>query len=164
MTTRLRPVQPADHELLLAIYASTRTDEMALVDWTTEQKESFLRMQFEAQTRYYIENYSGAEFQVILHDDQPVGRLYIHHKVDEIRIMDIALLPDHRGHGIGSTLLNEILKKGEAANLPVSIHVERMNPALRLYERLGFRLREDKGVYLLLEKKPLTLEQSAHAG
>lgn len=164
MTTRLRPVQPADHELLLAIYASTRTDEMALVDWTTEQKESFLRMQFEAQTRYYIENYSGAEFQVILHDDQPVGRLYTHHKVDEIRIMDIALLPDHRGHGIGSTLLNEILKKGEAANLPVSIHVERMNPALRLYERLGFRLREDKGVYLLLEKKPLTLEQSAHAG
>ena len=164
MTTRLRPVQPADHELLLAIYASTRTDEMALVDWTTEQKESFLRMQFEAQTRYYIENYSGAEFQVILHDDQPVGRLYIHHKVEEIRIMDIALLPDHRGHGIGSTLLNEILKKGEAANLPVSIHVERMNPALRLYERLGFRLREDKGVYLLLEKKPLALEQSAHAG
>lgn len=164
ISIQLRPVVPADHELLLSIYASTRVDEMALVDWAVEQKESFLRMQFEAQTRYYTENYPGAEFQIILLEDAPIGRLYIHRRVNEIRIMDIVLMPEYRRRGIGSILLNEILKKAEADNLPVSIHVERMNPALRLYERLGFRLREDKGVYLLLEKKPPHLEQPTHAG
>jgi ribosomal protein S18 acetylase RimI-like enzyme len=164
MTIRLRPALPGDEEFLFSVYASTRTDELALVDWDPAQKESFLRMQFTAQFRYYLENYRGAEYQVILLDGQPVGRLYVHRRSDEIRIMDIALLPAFQKQGIGSFLLSQILEEGMQKDLPVTIHVERFNPALHLYERLGFCLAEDKGVYYFMKWSPATMEEHEHAG
>lgn len=164
MSINLRAITSEDEDFLFAVYVSTRADEMRLTDWDESQKETFLRMQFKAQHQYYIENYPGAEFQIILLDEQPIGRLYIHSRENEIRIMDISLLPEQRGRGIGSSVLNEILANAANHNLPVTIHVERFNPALRLYERLGFYLAEDKGVYILMEWKPALLEQNAHAG
>lgn len=146
------------------MYASARADEMDLVDWNTAQKEAFLRMQFHAQDQYYIENYPGAEFQVVLMDDQPVGRLYLHRRSDEIRIMDITLLPDVRGMGIGAALLKNILEEAANRCLPVTIHVERFNPALHLYERLGFRLAEDKGVYYFMKWSPIWKEHHETIG
>jgi GNAT superfamily N-acetyltransferase len=137
---------------------------MNLVDWNPAQKENFLRMQFRAQDHFYKENYSGAEYQVILLDGQPVGRLYLHRRSDEIRIMDITLLPPYRKLGIGSYLLEEILKEGASRNLPVTIHVERFNPALHLYARLGFRLAEDKGVYYFMKWSPTRKEQHEAIG
>ena len=159
----LRDIQPADKTFLFTVYASTRADEMALVDWTMEAKNAFLRMQFEAQDQYYKETYQGAEYQIIECDDKPVGRLYVHRRKNEIRIMDIALLPEFRKQGIGTTLLEEILEEGKNRNLPVTIHVERFNPALHLYERLGFRQMEDKGVYLLMECAPMIMEKNESA-
>lgn len=127
---------------------------MALVDWGPAQIDAFLRSQFAAQDRFYRENYPGAVFQIILLGETPAGRLYIHQRADEIRIMDIALLPEFRGRGVGTQLLQRVLEEGRAQNLPVTIHVERFNPALHWYERLGFRLAEDKGVYLFLRWSP----------
>ncbi len=162
MTIELRTVTEDDADFLYSVYASTRADEMARVDWNTEKKEAFLRMQFNAQSQFYIENYPGAEFQVITLKAQPVGRLYIHRREDEIRIIDIALLPEYRNLGIGSALLQDILEQGKNLNLPVTIHVEQFNPALRLYKRRGFRQKEDKGVYLLMEWSSENKEQSNH--
>jgi len=162
MTIDLRPVTAEDADFLYSVYASTRTEEMARVDWTTEQQEAFLRMQFRAQSQFYLENYVGAEFQVIMLNGQPIGRLYIHKRADEIRIMDIALLPDYRNSGIGSNLLHHILEQGKNLNLPVTIHVEQFNPAMRLYQRMGFRPKEDKGVYLLMEWSPVYSEETWH--
>jgi len=162
MSILIRPVTPADEEFLLSVYASTRADEMARVDWSAEQKESFLRMQFRAQSQFYAENYKGAEFQVISLNDQSIGRIYIHRRGDEIRIMDIALLPDYRNLGIGSALLQEILEQGKNLHLPVTVHVEQFNPAMRLYKRMGFRPKEDKGVYLLMEWSPANNEEPEH--
>ncbi|HJS20764.1 MAG TPA: GNAT family N-acetyltransferase [Anaerolineales bacterium] len=162
MMISLRPVAEADIDFLFSVYASTRTDEMNLVDWNTEQQEAFLRMQFNAQSQFYIANYLGAEFQVITLNDQPIGRLYIHTREDEIRIMDIALLPEYRNLGIGSVLLQGILERGKNLHLPVTIHVEQFNPAMRLYQRMGFRQKEDKGVYLLMEWSPEYKEESRH--
>lgn len=150
----LRPITDNDLELLYAIYASTRQEELAQVTWAEGQKEAFLRMQFNAQHRYYQENYPGHQFQVILLDGKPAGRLYLHRRAAEIRIVDIALLPPFRNRGIGSTLLRDILTEGQQKGVPVTIHVESFNPALRLYERLGFRKAEDKGVYWFMEKAP----------
>jgi GNAT superfamily N-acetyltransferase len=163
MKVTLQSSRPSDDEFLLNIYASTRTDEMKLVDWTEAQKIAFLRMQFQAQSRYYVENYPGAAFQLILLDGVPVGRLYIHRRQDEIRIMDIALLPEHRRRGIGTFLLNQILEEAKSNSVPVTIHVEQFNPAMQLYERLGFYMKEDRGVYRLLEWSP-RLEVNTHAG
>ena len=162
MTIDLRAVEMGDEDFLFSVYASTRIDEMARVDWYTEQKEAFLRMQFNAQSQFYIENYPGAEFQVIMLNNRPIGRLYIHGREDEIRIMDIALLPEYRNLGIGSVLLQNILERGKNLNLPVSIHVEQFNPALRLYQRMGFYQNEDKGVYLLMEWSPTRKEEIRH--
>ncbi len=154
MNVTLQPIQPGDEEFLYRVYASTREAELALVDWDAAQKEAFLRMQFTAQHQYYQEHYAGAAFQLILVDGQPAGRLYVARWPDEIRIVDIALLPEYRSAGIGTALLKELLAEGARAGKPVSIHVERFNPALRLYERLGFTPVADKGVYLLLECSP----------
>jgi len=161
MTTDLRPASSDDEEFLFSVYASTRLEEMNLVDWTAAQKETFLRMQFQAQDRYYREIYPTADYQVILLEDQPVGRLYVQRRSAEIRVIDIALLPAFRGQGIGSSLLNQILEEAQKHNLPVTIHVERFNPALSLYERLGFRLAQDKGVYYFLKWNPTNSEQYA---
>lgn len=150
----LRPVADDDLELLYRIYASTREEELAQVAWAPGQQAAFLQMQFDAQHRYYQANYPGAQFQVIMLDGQPVGRLYLDRRAGELRIVEIALLPEQRNRGVGSALLRAILAEGEGAGLPVTIHVECFNPALRLYERLGFRKVEDKGVYYLMEKPP----------
>ena len=150
----LRPIGADDLAFLCRVYASTREEELAVTDWSAVQKEAFLAMQFNAQHAYYQENYPGAAFQVILLDGQPIGRLYLDRWPGELRIVDIALLPAFRGRGVGTTILDAILAEGRRLSLPVRIHVERFNPALRLYTRLGFRQAADKDVYYLMERLP----------
>jgi ribosomal protein S18 acetylase RimI-like enzyme len=152
----LRPVEAGDEPFLLRVYASTRADELALVPWSDAEKDAFLRQQFDAQARQYREHYDGATFDVIEVDGRRGGRLYVARWEDEIRIIDLSLLPEHRGVGIGTRLLRELLEEGARTGKTVSIHVERLNPARRLYERLGFAVVEDKGVYLFLERPPPT--------
>jgi len=146
-----RPVEPGDGEFLQSLYASTREAEMALVPWSDKEKEAFLRMQFEAQDKYYREQFRDAEFSVMKLAGRPIGRLYVDRREDEIRIIDIALLPEHRGKGIGSRVMKSLLDEGKNSGKPVRIHVEKNNPALRLYHRLGFTKIEDRGVYDLME-------------
>ena len=148
----LRRAVDADLPFLLHLYASTREEELAVVDWPPGQKEAFLRQQFEAQHAWYREQYPGASFDVVALDGEPVGRLYVARWERELRIVDVSLLPAWRNQGIGRRLLAALFAEADGAGKAVSIHVERFNPALRLYARLGFTLREDKGVYLLLER------------
>lgn len=149
-----RPEKPEDEPFLYRLYVSTREQEMSYVDWPDEQKTAFLRQQFGAQTYHYKTHYTDADYSIILFDGAPAGRLYVNRKPADVRIMDILLAPEHRGSGIGTVLLREILEKAATAGQSVSIHVEQDNPALRLYERLGFRQIDTFGVYLLMEWKP----------
>jgi ribosomal protein S18 acetylase RimI-like enzyme len=146
----LRPATAADRELLEAIYAGTREPELALVAWDDTAKRAFLAQQFDAQDKHYREHYPGATFDVIEADGVPAGRLYVHWGDADIRIMDIALLPEFRGRGIGTQLLRDLLEAGRTSGCSVSIHVERDNPAQRLYERLGFRAAGQHGIYTLM--------------
>ena len=157
---RLRPAEPLDAELLFRVYASTRSDELSVVPWDAAQKEAFLRAQFEAQDRWFREHYAAASFDVVLVGGEPCGRFYVYRGECEVRIVDIALLPEHRGDGVGTSLLRDLLDEADAAGKRVTIHVERFNPALRLYERLGFAVAKDKGVYLLLERLPAYVKQA----
>jgi ribosomal protein S18 acetylase RimI-like enzyme len=150
----LRPASSDDRDFLLQVYASTREEELRLVDWSAEQKAAFVRMQFEAQDAYYREHYHPASFDVIEVDAEPVGRLYVARWEGEIRIVDVALLPEHRGRGIGSTLIRGLLDEAAATEKRLSVHVELNNPARRLYERLGFAEVADRGLYRLLEVTP----------
>ena len=148
---KLRPVQEGDRELLLDLYASTRAEELKPVPWTAEEKKQFIAMQFSAQTTHYAQHYPGMSRDVVLVNGSPAGRLLVERWPQEIRIVDIALLPEFRGRSVGTHLLLRLQREAAESARILTIHVERFNPALRLYERLGFRMVEDKGVYLLME-------------
>jgi ribosomal protein S18 acetylase RimI-like enzyme len=147
----LRVITPADDSFLARVYASGRAEELSVTGWSEEQKEVFCRRQFDAQSAYYAVNYPEASFQVIERDGWPIGRLYVARWEKEIRIVDITLLPESRGAGIGTKLLRELQEEARAAGKSLTIHVERFNRALGLYRQLGFEQIEDKGVYLLMK-------------
>lgn len=154
MSLSLRPIEPEDMPFLLRLYRSTREEELAMVDWSDEQKDWFIQMQFNAQHAWYQEHYVGASFDVILVDGVPAGRLYLHRREREIRLVDITFLPEFRGQGFGSSLLHDLLADAEVAGKPLTIHVEKYNPAMRLYQRLGFTRIDETGPYDLMEWRP----------
>lgn len=151
----LRPVTDEDREFLCAVYSATRTAELAQVPWPDELKSRFLWQQFEAQDHEYRHAYPDGEFAVIELSGNPVGRLYLRRGASDTRIIDLAILPEFRGWGVGSRLLGDLTREADAAGRSLSIHVEALNAgARRLYELFGFELAEDKGVYLLLIRAP----------
>jgi ribosomal protein S18 acetylase RimI-like enzyme len=150
----LRPIRPQDMDFLSRLYASTREEELAPVPWSREQKEAFLRFQFEAQHKHYVEHYPGASFDVVLAGGEPAGRLYLVEWEREIRLIDVALLPEFRGRGLGGRLLADVLERGRQSDKAVTIHVEQNNPAMRLYHRLGFARIGEHGIYHLMEWRP----------
>ena len=120
--------------------------------WSQEQQDHFLRMQFDAQHRYYHETFSAAAFQIIVKDGEPTGRFYIDRRENEIGIVDVALLPEHRNAGIGTHLLKILIAESESSCKPLTLHVRKQNPAIRFYHRLGFITMFDNDVYLLMER------------
>ena len=154
MAVTRRPIRPDDEDFLYSVYAGTRTDELAVVDWDEARKTAFLKMQFAAQHKHYQEHFPQAAFEIVLLDGHPIGRLYVDRREDEIRLIDIALLPEYRNGGIGTALLQELLAEATKARKPLRIHVERFNRALRLYAHLGFATIAEHGAYFLLEWAP----------
>lgn len=150
----LRPVMAADEEFLLSVYASTRSEELARVPWTQEQKDAFVRAQFAAQQQHYPAQHPQANHDVISADGVPVGRIYLDRSGEELHILDITVLPQHRSAGIGSKVLRQVLDEAARRSVPVTIHVENFNPSLRLFQRLGFQVAEENGFQLLLRKLP----------
>jgi len=140
----------ADREFVDKLYASTRFSELAGLAWGEAQKLTFLKQQSDAQHRHYREHYPDAVWWIICAGTEPVGRLYLEEWSSELRIIDIALLPDSRGNGLGSAILQDIIELAATKSKAVGIHVEKNNPAMKLYQRLGFSKTEDKGVYDLL--------------
>lgn len=150
-----RPVSwDDDGPFLFRVYAAVREPELEQTGWTAEQKEAFCRQQFEAQQFHYRKYYPEAVFEVVEVGGVSAGRLYVSRWQREIRIIDIAMLPGFQGRGVGSRVMERLIAESEACGKPLSIHVEKFNPALRWYERLGFVPVEDKGVYLLMHRVP----------
>ena len=150
----LRPVGSDDYDFLVEVYGSTRAEEMALVPWTDEQRQLFVRSQFNAQQDHYAKTYPGASHDVIVSDNRSVGRLYVARLDHEIRIIDITLLPAERNGGIGSYLIKQLLNEANSSGKITRIYVEEFNPSLRLFERLGFSSSEQQGIHLLLQCNP----------
>src|SRR5258706_14418665 len=118
-TTRLRPESEADVEFLAGLYASTREEELRAVDWSDDVKRAFLRSQFDAQSLHYKEHYAAAEYWVIEREGEQVGRHYLHYQPKDLRIVDIALVPEHRRHGIGGAILRRLLADAAVAGRAV---------------------------------------------
>jgi GNAT superfamily N-acetyltransferase len=148
----LRPAVAADREFLESVYGSTRADELRVVPWSAAERDAFVRMQFDAQDVSYRQSYPDARFLIVLAAGEPIGRLYLARLADELRVIDVALLPEWRGLGTGSALMAWVLGQADVAGIPVTLHVEPGNPARRLYERLGFRPVEERGVALFMRR------------
>jgi GNAT superfamily N-acetyltransferase len=153
-TIALRPETEADEDFLRRLYASARAGEMALVPWPDEQKAAFLNQQFDLQRHHYRTYYPDAERLVVSIDGRPAGRRYLHRGEEFFLLMDICLLPEYRGRGLGRRLLEALLAEAGAAGKPVRLHVERFNPARNLYARLGFTLIEERSIHRLMEWRP----------
>ncbi len=151
MSITLREETANDESFLLEVYASTRAPEMALVPWADEQREAFIRSQFNAQHSYYHAQFPDASYLVIMVDGERAGRVYVLRDSEAIRILDITLLPKHRNAGLGSSLLREVLAEADETGKAVSIWVENFNPSLKLFERLGFAKIQEDGFNYLLE-------------
>ena len=150
----LRPVGADDYDFLVEVYGSTRAEEMAMVPWTVEQQQAFVRSQFAAQQDHYTKTYPTASHDIIMSDDRPVGRLYVARLDQEIRIIDITLLPAERNAGIGGYLIKQLLDEANRAGKVTRIFVEEFNPSRRLFERLNFSPSEQHGIHMLLQCNP----------
>jgi GNAT superfamily N-acetyltransferase len=151
----LRPETPSDADFLLTLYLSVRWPELAATHWPDASKRAFLASQFQTQKQQYGATYSGLERLIIEAASAPVGRLYFLSTEREIRVVDISLLPAWRNHGIGSALLQQLGCEADSARKPLCLQVELHNPALRLYQRLGFQVRDTSGPYWALERQAL---------
>jgi ribosomal protein S18 acetylase RimI-like enzyme len=147
----LRPITDADREFLVDVYGSTRDEELSQVGWAPGQREAFVRMQFHAQDVDYHRNNPDGSFDVIEVDGRAAGRLYVDRRPGDIRLVDIALLPAFRGHGIGGRLISGLMQEAAASGRTLSIHVEIDNRAVSLYARLGFVVVDERGIYRQME-------------
>lgn len=145
-----RDAVDADLPFLARVYASTRAEELALTAWSDDEKAAFVEQQFNGQHAHYRKYYPNADWLVALHADEAIGRLYLARWPNEHRIIDITLLPEHRGRGFGEAVLRDLMDEAAGVGKAVSIHVEKQNSAMRLYRRLGFVTVEDKGVHDLM--------------
>lgn len=150
----LRAETADDLDFLRGLYFSVRRDEFAALNWPEEVLRGFLAGQFQIQSGQYAATYPTMERWIVESCGAPVGRIYILRAHNELRAIDISLLPASRNHGIGTALLSQLCREADLSGLPFRLHVEGRNPALRLYRRLGFIEKDDSGVYRAMERPP----------
>jgi ribosomal protein S18 acetylase RimI-like enzyme len=154
VATELRPEGPGDEAFLLEVYAGTRQEELEATGWPAAMREAFVRMQFNAQRQGYRATFPRAQFAVILSRGQAVGRLVVDRSENEFLLVDVALLPAHRGRGIGTALMQDLLREAAAAKKPVRLSVFKGQRAIRLYQRLGFEITGEDGLRDRMEWRP----------
>ena len=158
MALTLRLAEKDDDAFLFGLYAAVRLDEVGGWGWTEAQQEAFLKMQFNGQQAGYRRAYPDASHHIILKDGAAIGRLFVAKRDGALRLVDISLLPEHRGAGSGTKLIRDLQNEAEREGVPLRLQVMKTNPALRLYERLGFEVIEDAGAHLQMEYRGRTNE------
>ena len=133
----------------MEVYASTRREELEAFGWDDTQKQAFIRMQFLARER----SQPRVDNKIILLNGRAVGRMLVDRTETPMVLRDIALLTEYRNRGIGSRLLQKLMTEAASAGKPIRLHVVASSPAVRLYERLGFRSTGDDAGAAYLEMK-----------
>jgi ribosomal protein S18 acetylase RimI-like enzyme len=150
----LRAATPDDLDFQRKLYAATRAEEMNAAQFTPEMRASFITMQFNAQTTHYSNTHPGAEWSIIECGGACVGRIIVDRTDKALNLMDIALMPEFRGRGIGTELLNTLCAEATAKQLPLRLFAYTGERAIGLYHRLGFKDVHEDGIYTELVWKP----------
>ena len=154
MKPTLRPAATEDQEFLFKLYASTRAEEFATFNWPAAQLEAFLRMQFMAQQRSYAAVYEQCEHKIVELNGVAIGQMQVNWGKDFALLVDISLLPEHRGQGMGGALIGDLIQQCSERKLPLKLQVTQTNPARRLYERLGFIRTGEDQMYVQMMRRP----------
>lgn len=150
----LRPVTADDEDILLVIYQSSRGDDLRGLGWAEDRIGEFLGMQYEAQQKFYASEYTHAVDEIILCAGKPAGRLVVERREHEIRCIDVALLPEHRNSGIGTSLIRKLQDEARQEKKPLRLQVIRFNRAVNLFERAGFVRTSETGTHFQMEWTP----------
>ena len=147
----LRPATEDDRDFLIALYKSSRGDDLRGLGWDEARIDEFLEMQYEAQQNFLTADHPNLEDQIVLSQGEPAGHLAIEQRADEIRLVDVALLPEHRRRGMGTMLIQELQTQAAAAKRPLRLQIIRFNRAVELFELLGFRRTSETGSHFQME-------------
>lgn len=150
-----------DWPFLARVYADSRAEELAPVPWPEQAKADFLRQQFELQKLHYDTHYQGASMWVVRWEGEPVGRVYVFRGATDIRLMEVAVLRSWRRRGIGRAILTELVAESDRRGIPLSLHVEPLNPIVPFYRALGFAQVEDRGAYVFMRRLPVAPDAAA---
>lgn len=153
-TITTRPETAEDEAFLRRLNIAVRWNEFAPLPLPADQRVALLQQQFDARHAGYRADYPDADFRIVERGGTPVGRFYVHRTKREHCLVDIAILPDHHGQGIGSTLLDIMLAEATHARATAVLRVDHFNPAKRLYLRKGFVEVEDLGLDALMRWAP----------
>ena len=151
---QLRPAEEKDAAFIEAVYRTTREAELNLTNWSEYQKGAFISMQSAAQLADYKTKCPGARFQIIIYNQKNAGRFFTCETENDIRLLDITILPEFAGQGIGTNLLLRLIERSNKVQKKISLHVIASNPALKLYQRLGFVHIKKDGFYYYMERQP----------
>lgn len=150
----LRPLADDDGDFLFAVFVAVRGGPFREANLPEAQITQLLEMQYEGQRRHYAAHYPSARTEIVTVDERPIGYLNVAREAGRFVLVDVALLPEHRGGGIGTRLLTALCQEADAAGQPLVAHVETTNPARRLYRRLGFEELSDDGAYVEILRRP----------
>lgn len=150
----LRPATGEDAAFLLEVYKSSRGEDLRELGWNETRVADFLDMQYEAQRAFDAQDYAQANNEVILSAGEPAGRLLVDSRENEIRCVDLALLPDFRNRGLGTLIVRRLQREAAKANKPLRLQVIRYSRAVSLFERLGFVRTSESGTHFQMEWKP----------
>lgn len=161
----LRPAHADDRAFVFSVFVGTRAGRFESAELAQQQLQQLLEMQFRAQQAQYQAQFPSADFNLVLCDDRQIGYFYVDRSGNPFVLIDIALLPEHIGRGVGTYLVNTLIAEAFREGKPLSAHVDKSNSqAWRLWQRLGFQLVGDNGVYLEIECHPVTLIEGAKKG
>jgi ribosomal protein S18 acetylase RimI-like enzyme len=133
----LRPRTDADESFLFSLYAETRDDVVGF-GWAPAQVREFLAMQYRAREGSFAASHPSARSEIVVVDGQAIGRLLVDRRDAAIHLVDIALMTEHRGQGVGTELVTDLIEEALLFNRPLHLTVRYDNRALGLYQRLGF--------------------------
>ena len=146
-----RAITEANRLFLVQLYKSSRGDDLRGLGWDEDRIREFLEMQYAAYGNFYRNDFPNSSDEVVLGDAKPIGRLIIDRRADEIRLVDIALLPAHQNRGFGSQIIRGLQAEAATQHKPLRLHIIRFNRAVGLFERLGFVRASETGTHFQME-------------
>jgi GNAT superfamily N-acetyltransferase len=157
----LTPATSEDGPFLATLFNEVRAPEFAPLGLPAPALEQLLAMQLRAQIMGYTSQFPHAEDKIVWIGEERAGRILVDRTTDELRLVDLALLTQYRGCGIGGRLLADLRNEARAKQLPLRLSVRFGNPAERLYARLGFVRIGGDGINLDMELSPHAQAEAA---